>query len=131
MFGIGIVSEKIIDSQNIHHATRMAMEEAVSLLLAKIDSQETPNMHIIVDGNMPLNPILPHTTIVKGDSKSKSIAAASILAKVTRDKIMIDYGLVFPQYGFIKHKGYPTKAHRILIKRFGPSPIHRKSFSFE
>lgn len=130
-FGIGIINEKIIDRLNIHVATRLAMEEAVASLLDKVKSGKLKRMHIIVDGNMPLNPDLAHTPIIKGDTKSKSIAAASILAKVTRDRIMSIYDRVFPQYGFIRHKGYSTKAHRGMIKRFGPSPIQRKSFCCE
>ena len=127
-FGIGVINEQVIDRVNIHVATRLAMEEAVYSLLDKIRPKKK-RMHIIVDGNMPLGPALPNTPIVKGDSRSKSIAAASILAKVTRDRIMSIYDRVYPQYGFLKHKGYPTRRHRALIKQFGPSPIHRKSFS--
>jgi len=128
LFGIGIVNERVIDRVNIAVATRIAMEEAVSSLLKKISTGKCLRMHVIVDGNMPLDPRLPHTTIIKGDTKSKSIAAASILAKVTRDRIMDMYDQVFPQYGFKQHKGYPTRLHRSLINKFGPTVIHRKSF---
>jgi len=127
-FGIGIVNERVIDRVNIAVATRIAMEEAVSSLLDKIHKGKNMRMHVIVDGNMPLDAGLPHTTIIKGDAKSKSIAAASILAKVTRDRIMDMYDQVFPQYGFKQHKGYPTRLHRSLINKFGPTVIHRKSF---
>lgn len=127
-FGIGIVNERVIDRVNIAVATRMAMEEAVSSLLDKIHKGKSMRMHVIVDGNMPLDAGLPHTTIIKGDAKSKSIAAASILAKVTRDRIMDMYDQVFPRYGFKQHKGYPTRLHRSLINKFGPTVIHRKSF---
>jgi ribonuclease HII len=127
-FGIGIVNERVIDRVNIAVATRIAMEEAVSSLLKKISAGKRLRMHVIVDGNMPLDPGLPHTTIIKGDAKSKSIAAASILAKVTRDRIMDMYDRVFPQYGFRQHKGYATQSHRDSIKKFGPIMIHRKSF---
>ena len=128
LFGIGIVNERVIDRVNIAVATRMAMEEAVSSLLKKISAGKYLRMHVIVDGNMPLDASLPHTTIIKGDAKSMSIAAASILAKVTRDRIMDMYDRVFPEYGFRQHKGYPTQAHRDSIKKFGSTIIHRKSF---
>ena len=127
IFGIGIINEKIIDKVNIFVSTRMAMENAVSALLAKINAKE--NIHILVDGNLKLNIAHPVTNIIRGDSRSKSIASASILAKVTRDRIMVLYDKVFPQYGFAKHKGYPTKAHRMNLKKFGPSVIHRRSFA--
>lgn len=129
IFGIGIVSEKIIDRVNILVATRMAMEEAVATLIEKLKSSGACRIHIIVDGNMRLKTAYPCTAIIKGDSKSKSIASASILAKVTRDHIMESYDKIYPQYGFIKHKGYPTEEHRALLKKLGPSLIHRRSFS--
>ena len=127
-FGIGIVSEKVIDRINILAATRVAMEQAIASLLKKLGRGKKRRTHIIVDGNMNLNAALAHTCIIKGDAKSKSIAAASILAKVTRDRIMEAYDRVFPQYGFKQHKGYPTQIHRERLKKFGPSIIHRESF---
>ena len=78
---------------------------------------------------MPLKDVIPHDAIVKGDAKSLSIGAASILAKVTRDHIMIDYAKQYPEYGFEKHKGYPTKAHKEALEKYGVTPIHRKSFA--
>lgn len=129
VFGIGVINERIIDEVNILEATRLAMEQAISALLEKLKSRQDNRIHIIVDGNMHLKINLPCTAIIKGDSKSKSIASASILAKVTRDHIMQLYHKLYPQYGFIRHKGYPTKAHRSIVKRLGPSLIHRKSFS--
>lgn len=127
--GIGIVNEKIVDSLNILNATRMAMEEAVRTLIDKLKYRKIhKRIHIIVDGNVKLDIKFPFTNIIKGDSKSKSIACASILAKVTRDRIMSLYHKTYPQYGFIKHKGYATKLHRLAIKRFGSSLIHRNSF---
>jgi len=128
IFGIGIIDEKIIDRLNILRATHLAMEEAVNSLIQKINPLDRNKIHIIVDGNMPANFGFRCTPIVKGDTKSKSIAAASILAKVTRDRIMDDYHKIYPQYGFLEHKGYPTLAHRQALDRFGPSIIHRKSF---
>ena len=82
-----------------------------------------------MDGNITLDTGFPYTKIIKGDAKSKSIACASILAKVTRDRIMRSYDKIYPGYGFIKHKGYPTKEHRDILKRLGPCLIHRKSFA--
>jgi len=128
VFGIGIVNEKIIDRLNILVATRIAMEQAIERLLDKIRHQKKQRIHIIVDGGVKLDINLPFKNIIKGDAKSKSIACASILAKVTRDRIMSLYDRVYPQYRFLQHKGYPTKAHRTLLKRFGPSIIHRRSF---
>jgi ribonuclease HII len=145
-FGIGIVGEKIIDRVNILVATRIAMERAIDSLIEKLTSVKYSRIHpalsttkrssklrkggvhIIVDGNVTLNITLPYTAIINGDSKSKSIACASILAKVTRDRIMSWYDKIYPQYGFLKHKGYPTRRHRLALKRFGPSAIHRTSF---
>lgn len=130
VFGIGIVDEKIIDRLNILVATRIAMEQAVRALIDKLKhNRKEQRIHILVDGNVKLDINLPFTNIIKGDSKSKSIASASILAKVTRDRIMSLYDRIYPQYGFSQHKGYATKIHRARLKRFGPSIIHRNSFS--
>jgi ribonuclease HII len=128
VFGIGIVNEKIIDRVNILVATRIAMEQAVASLMDKLSPAEVRHTHVIVDGNLTLNIALPHTCIIRGDSRSKSIACASILAKVTRDRIMKLYDRIYPEYGFSRHKGYPTKMHRSVLKRVGPSLIHRKTF---
>ncbi|MEW6101001.1 MAG: ribonuclease HII [Candidatus Omnitrophota bacterium] len=127
-FGLGIVNERVIDEINILRATRVAMEQAISFLLAKLKNSGKRRLHIIVDGDVRLNACLPYTNIIRGDSRSKSIASASILAKVMRDRIMNLYDRVYPVYGFIRHKGYPTKEHRKALKRFGPCLIHRKSF---
>ncbi len=127
IFGVAIVNENIIDRINILQASRMAMEQAVSCVREKIKPKKS-RIHVIVDGNMNLNINLPFTAIIRGDSKSLSIASASILAKVTRDHIMSSYDSVYPQYNFKQHKGYPTKEHRTILKKIGPSPIHRKSF---
>ena len=144
VFGIGIVSEKTIDRINILEATRLSMQQAVNSLIRKLGPsfkgigrcipvglgrQKSKDIHVIVDGNIVLNLDLPCTAIVRGDAKSKSIAAASILAKVTRDRLMLKYDKVYPEYGFSKHKGYPTKEHRDILKNIGPSLIHRKSFA--
>lgn len=120
--GIGIVDEKTIDEINIYQATKRAMQIAISNL-------EFPPDFVIVDGKMKIATKCPLKCIVGGDSKSLSIAAASIVAKVTRDRIMLDYDNVYPQYGFARHKGYGTKFHIAALKKNGPSPIHRFSFS--
>jgi len=132
-FGIGIVNEKIIDEINILEATRLAMGQAINSVVIKLESLGNSKfrkggVHIIVDGNMTLDIPFSYTSIVNGDAKSKSIASASILAKVVRDHIMNLYDRFYPQYGFLKHKGYPTRAHREILKRLGPSLIHRRSF---
>ena len=118
--GIGMVDEKEIDKINILQATFKAMRNAIS------DLPLAPQ-HILVDGKQ--NPYFSHTqtAIVGGDSLSFSIAAASIIAKVTRDRIMIEYDKIYPQYGFARHKGYPTKQHLEAIRQHGLCSIHRKS----
>ena len=130
VFGIGIVNERIIDRVNILEASRIAMEQAIASLIEKLKSSKNNRIYIIVDGNVNLKISFPYTKIKKGDSKSKSIASASILAKVSRDHIMLLYDRIYPQYGFQRHKGYPTREHRGILKRLGPSLIHRKSFSY-
>jgi ribonuclease HII len=119
--GIGIVDEKTIDEINIYQATIKAMQIAIANL-------DIPPDYVIVDGKMKLPSRCPVRSIVKGDSKSLSIAAASIVAKVTRDAIMLKYHEQYPQYGFARHKGYPTKAHKSALKAHGASPIHRMSY---
>jgi len=119
--GVGMIDEKTIDAINIYQATKRAMQMAVAHL-------EIPPDYVIVDGNMKILTKCPLKCIVGGDSKSLSIAAASIIAKVTRDRIMIDYDRVYPQYGFARHKGYCTKAHIETLTNHGPSPIHRNSY---
>ncbi|MDO8535524.1 MAG: ribonuclease HII [Candidatus Omnitrophota bacterium] len=119
--GVGIIDEKTIDKINIYQATKKAMQMAVSRL-------KIPPDYVIVDGNMKIATKCPLKCIVGGDSKSLSIAAASIVAKVTRDRIMVEYDKEYPQYGFARHKGYGTKEHMAAIKTHGASPIHRNSF---
>lgn len=120
--GVGIVGEKAIDEMNIYRATIKAMQDAIADLGIRPD-------YVIVDGKMKLPARCPVKCIVKGDSKCLSIAAASIIAKVTRDRIMAGYHEEYPQYGFAKHKGYPTRAHKSALKTHGPSPIHRMSYA--
>lgn len=121
MVGVGIVDEKTVDRINIYQATKKAMQVAISKL-------SIPPDYVIVDGNMKISTKCPLKCIVGGDSKSLSIAAASIVAKVTRDRIMVEYDKLYPQYGFARHKGYGTKDHIAAIKKYGASPIHRNSF---
>jgi len=120
-YGIGLASHEEIDEINILQATYLAMERALAALNVK------PN-HVLIDGNRAKDFGLPVTTVVKGDSLSANIAAASILAKVTRDKIMEEEAFRYPQYGFEIHKGYGTKAHYEALGTYGPSPIHRMTF---
>jgi ribonuclease HII len=129
--GIGIVNEKIIDEENILQATRRAMQEAVGQLIDKLNVSQRMRIQILVDGPINLSVKYPVTPLIKGDARSKSIAAASILAKVTRDRIMDLYHRLYPHYAFAQHKGYPTREHRRALKQFGPSLIHRKSFHCE
>ena len=120
-YGIGLASEKEIDEINILQATYLAMERAISQLEGKADLA-------LIDGNRATDFGLPVKTVVKGDSLSASIAAASILAKVTRDDMMEAYANDYPGYGFEIHKGYGTKAHYAALTEKGPSPIHRMTF---
>jgi ribonuclease HII len=128
LFGIGIVNEKIIDRLNILGATRIAMEEAVGGLVNELTPSCGRRIIILVDGTIKPDFAFPRINIIKGDGKSKSIASASIIAKVTRDRIMCVYDKIYPDYGFLRHKGYPTQAHRNAVKKFGRTSIHRTSF---
>jgi len=130
IFGLGIVEEAQIDSINIFEASRLAMHKAVDSLIDKVIFDEySNNAFVLADGNMRLNFPYPYLSLVEGESKSQSIAAASILAKVTRDRIMSVYDKIYPEYGFLKHKGYSTQLHRKTISENGLSKIHRKTFS--
>ena len=120
-FAVGIIEPDEIDRINILNATLKAMEIAVSAL------EITPGM-VFIDGNRPIPSDIEQQTIVKGDKKCRSIAAASIVAKVTRDIIMAEFHAKYPVYNFQKHKGYPTKEHYEAIKKHGTCPIHRLSY---
>lgn len=120
-YSIGTASEKEIDELNILQATFLAMKRAVDSLSVKPDCA-------LVDGNQIPNLDCDVTTVVKGDAKSESIAAASILAKVSRDRYMLEMAEKYPQYGFEKHKGYGTKLHYEMIEKYGICDIHRKTF---
>lgn len=136
IFGVGLKDHRFIDRKNIHRATLSAMKQAVSRLIKeycrfnnKREKEVKGDICVLIDGKM--DPGLPYKTvqILRGDSKSISIAAASIVAKVTRDRIMVSYDKEFPQYGFSRHKGYGTRLHLETIRRHGPCPIHRKTFA--
>jgi len=120
-YGLGYASSERIDEINILQATYEAMREAIQQL------GQTPD--ILLNDAVTIPQItIPQVPIIKGDEKSISIAAASILAKVTRDQLMADYDLVFPEYGFASNKGYGSSEHIKAIQKYGATPIHRKSF---
>jgi ribonuclease HII len=123
--GVGIVDNNIIDRINILQASFVAMRDAINNMDKKAD-------FLLVDGNREipdLNYYMRQEAIINGDCKVNAIAAASIIAKVTRDRIMDDFHKIYPEYGFIRNKGYGTKEHIMALKRFGPTPIHRNTFS--
>ena len=120
--GVEIIDESVIDSLNILNATHAAMKGALSKIKAGFDL-------VLIDG-LPVPGIgSKNESIVKGDQKSACIAAASVIAKVTRDRIMMEMSVKYPQYSFERHKGYGTKLHFEALKKYGPCPVHRKSFS--
>ncbi len=120
-WAVGMASPEEIDQINILNAALLAMRRAIENLGV------TPE-HLLIDGNQTRGFTLPCTAVVHGDATSASIAAASILAKVTRDRLCADMEHDYPGYGFAAHKGYPTKAHKLAVYRLGPCPIHRRSF---
>lgn len=120
-YAIAEATPEEIDEINILNASMLAMNRAVDALAVKAD-------FALIDGNCSRGFKIPTETVVKGDAKSASIAAASILAKVTRDRGCIELDRCYPQYGIAKHKGYPTKDHMDAVREHGPSPIHRKTF---
>ena len=119
--GIGISSEDVIDEINILNATKRAMLEAVNNLNVKPE-------HLLIDA-VKLNTSIPQTSIIKGDAKSESIAAASIIAKVTRDRMMVELDKIHPEYDFKHNKGYGTKKHIEAIRKYGIIKEHRKTFA--
>lgn len=121
LYAVGIKNHEEIDRHNIYQATILAMLEAVSKLARQ------PEM-LLVDGLLLPHASIPTQKIIKGDARSQSIAAASIIAKETRDRLMEEFHLQWPDYGFHKHKGYATEQHLTAIQAHGPSPIHRLSF---
>ena len=121
-FGIAQVDVEMIDQINILQATHRAMNAALAQL-------QPPPQHVLVDGLRVASMQLPHTALVGGDALSYSIGAASILAKVSRDRVMIELDQHYPAYGFAEHKGYATPEHLAAIKAYGACPIHRQTFS--
>lgn len=122
--GIGVVSEKKIDEINILQASLLAMKKSIQALSRKYQKPD----FLLVDGKFEVPMRLPQAALIKGESKSASIAAASIVAKEHRDTLMAKLDSKYPQYGFASHSGYPTKKHRAVIAEIGPCPHHRKSF---
>lgn len=121
-YGVGIIGQDEIDEINILNATKKGLTMSLKELIQKPDL-------IIVDALTHIDTLgIPYESIIKGDAKCYSISAASIIAKVTRDRIMREWDKIYPQYGFIQHKGYGTSAHINAIKEYGPCPLHRKSF---
>lgn len=120
-YAVWSVDEEVIDEVNILNATYMAMNGAVSALTVR------PG-YVLIDGNSIRGMEISHETMVKGDAKSMSIAAASIMAKVSRDRYITEMAEKYPEYGFERHKGYGTKEHTEAILKYGPCPIHRKTF---
>jgi ribonuclease HII len=120
-YSISFVDEKVIDDINIRNATFKAMNEAVNSLSVKPD-------FVLIDGNAIEGITLPHKTVIKGDLNCNCIAAASIVAKVTRDRFMVKLAEKYPEYDFEKHKGYGTKLHYEKLKEHGISEVHRKTF---
>ena len=122
-YSVAIIGQDVIDEINILNATKNGVTEVIDRLDIKPDL-------IVIDALEHINTRgIPYESIIKGDAKCYNIAAASILAKVTRDRIMREWDTIYPQYGFIKHKGYGTKMHIEAIKEYGLCPIHRKSFT--
>ena len=121
-YGIGIIEPEIIDEVNIYEASKLAMIEAINQVKKKL-----PLEHVLIDA-MPLDLDINSTSIIKGDAKSISIAAASVVAKVTRDKMMYELDKKYPKYGFAKHKGYPTKLHLQKLKEYGLIEGYRKTY---
>lgn len=120
-YAIAWADEREIDAQNILNARMLAMERAIHLLNPEPD-------FALIDGNYNRGITVENETVVKGDAHSASIAAASILAKVSRDRYMVELAERYPQYQFERHKGYPTKLHYELLRKYGPCPVHRKTF---
>ena len=121
--GIGIKNEKVIDEVNIYEATKLAMYEAIDKA-----NKEIPIEHVLIDAMKLEKLTIPSTSIIKGDLKSITIAAASVIAKVTRDRMMEELDKKYPMYNFKKNKGYPTKDHREAIEKYGIIEEHRKTF---
>lgn len=120
-YGVGLASHEEVDRCGLLQATYYAFKRALENLPTKPD-------HILIDGRDKFAFVIPHTSIIRGDQKVRCISAASIIAKVTRDRLMVEYGKRYPQYGFQMHKGYGTEAHQLALREHGPCELHRKSY---
>ncbi len=126
-WAVAVVGHEEIDRLNILRATHQAMRQAIAAL-STLSELACPPHHALIDG-LPVRPFpIPQTALVKGDAASFSIAAASVIAKVTRDRIMVEMDALYPDYAFAQHKGYGTREHLDRLRLHGPSPIHRRSF---
>lgn len=124
--GVGLADPREIEELNILQASLLAMRRAV-IACAETDGRAAPD-YLLVDGTFQVPAAVGQRTLIKGESKSASIAAASIIAKVTRDRLMTEAHRCYPQYGFHRHQGYPTREHREAIRIHGPCPLHRRTF---
>ena len=122
IYGLGIIDAEKIDEVNIYEATKLAMYEAINNVRKQVDLE-----YVLIDA-MPLDLDIPNNSIIKGDAKSISIAAASVIAKVTRDRMMIELDKKYPMYGYAKHKGYPTKKHIEAMHEYGLIEGYRKTY---
>ncbi len=121
-YGVGMASQEEVDTLGLLQATLYAFRRALEKLPQKVD-------HILIDGRDAFSFYAPHTSIIRGDQKIRSIMAASILAKVTRDRLMVEYSQVYPAYRFDLHKGYGTQEHQRALREHGPCDLHRKSYA--
>ena len=132
IFGIGLATVQEIDRMNIHQACLLAMRRAVEKAMRRAaETLGAKTALLLIDGMFTIKslPQFPQTALVKGDQRAAPVMAAGIMAKTERDRLLGLYGRKYPEYGFEKHKGYPTKQHKEAIKKHGPCPLHRKSFS--
>lgn len=121
-YGVGLATQEEVDSMGLLQATLLAFRRALEKLPERVD-------HLLIDGRDAFSFPVPHTSIIRGDQKVRCIMAASILAKVTRDRLMVEYSQSYPAYGFDLHKGYGTQAHQRALKENGPCDLHRKTYA--
>lgn len=121
-YGVGVSSHEEVDKFGLLYATHKAFAQALASLKTKPD-------HVLIDGRDKFKFDVPHTSIIKGDLKVRAISAASVIAKVTRDRLMLEYAVTYPNYAFDEHKGYGTERHQVALKNHGPCDIHRKTYA--